>query len=181
MARLRKRSLIKRFDLPAVRRSVSTSVVDADNPFSNNTEEIVFTRIVAEASTLQTLSSWEISALPEGNSNSSLFTIFTNTPLFSAIENTSQMADSVYLPDSYFILNGITSTSVGGWYTVIKSSIRNSDTINHCQCVLSKDFNLVDVNNIAQYPTVVNLDPLINTRDKLYGSDWQASWLAENS
>ena len=182
MARVRRSSLIKRYAMPMTSRKVVVGVVDADNPFSNASTAIEFTRGEAQEVTLQSLSPWEISNLPEGNSNKSLLTVFTNTPLFASTENTDQLSDAIYINNVWFTLNGIESVGQGGWYACVKTSIRNSGVINHCEAVIAKDFNLLDGDNIPQYPSTAQIDTLITTREDLLDSDvWLSTWISENT
>ncbi len=183
MAQLRKKStLIPRWDYPMTTRNVNVSVATPDDPFANSTTSYTFIRGAALACSIQNMSSWDINNLPEGIKTKQVFRMFSNTPLYSSIEGTDRMSDSIYLPDSFFSLNDTTApVGVGGWYNVIKPYYRNVGVVVHCECVIFKDDNPLNTDGLSQFPSTVNLDPLIDTKTKLQDSTgWLPTWEGEN-
>ena len=175
MARLRRKSLIKRYPLPLVKRTLVANTVDENNPFVNSTSSYTFDRSSAEACTVQPTSGYEISTMPEGNKSKELYTIYTNTPLHPSIEATNSLADSVYIPDSLFGFTG-----GGGWFTVIKAKPRINGVVNHFEIICAKDYNTLSTENIEQYPSTTTLSPLIDTKVKLVAGEWITTWEGEN-
>jgi len=177
---IRGRTLIKRFPVPMCRRKLVTSVVDANNPFANNTESYEFTRLAAEECTLQSLKDADLKALPEGSSNTQAFTIFSNTGLFKATDNTNLLSDVIFIPDSYSELNGYIPSGSGGWFTVERSYIRNTGVINHCEALIVKAQSLENTDGLPQFPDTSLLEPQISTKAALKDGAWEASWVGEN-
>ena len=178
MVRIRKKSLIKRFSMPMVRRTLDIAAATPDNPFANTTEEFIFDREVAEFCTIQSLSAIEIAALPQGQSTGSEFTIFTNTMLFGSIEDTDRISDAIYVPSSFF--SPEPANGMGGWFNVVQVKYRLNGVINYSQATIVRDFNPLNVNGLPKYPDTTLLEPQIDTKEKLLSGDWEASWLAEN-
>ncbi len=180
--RKRKNSLIPRYKYPYVIREVVTGEVTEDNPFDNNTESYSFTKGVIEAGTVQTLSNWELNSLPEGNDSSQLFRIFTNTALYSALEGSSRMSDSIYLPDVFFALEeGTVPSGVGGWFNVVKAQYRNVGIITHCEVIVAKDDYQLNREGLDQYPDTADLDALLTSRNVLLDSSiWESTWTEED-
>lgn len=184
MARIRKKkSLIPRHDYPITTRNVVVSVATATSPFANSTTSYTFVRGAALACSIQNMSSWDINNLPEGVRTKQMFRLFSNTPLYPSIEGTDRMSDSVYLPDSFFSMGGVDApVGVGGWFNVINPYYRNVGVISHCECVIFKDDNPLNVDNLSQFPDTTNLAPLIDTKTKLQDVDgWLPTWLGENT
>ncbi len=177
MAFLR-RGLIERFPLPYVKRVITKTVVDADNPFANQTDEYVFTRAAAADCSVQATSPEQVATLSEGVSTDCLYTIYTSTPLFTAIPDTNVLSDAVYIPAD--VIAAGAHVSLGGWFTVEKVSHRNSGLISHSEIIVSKDLNLLDKNNNPQYPEVTTLLTNVDTKAKVIAGAFEAPWLAEN-
>lgn len=181
MSTLRRSSLIKRYSYPMVRRNLSVSAPTPDNPFSNSTEEIQFTRMSASACTIQSMSSWQVSSLPEGIRNREVFTIFTNTALSGSLDTTTNLPDAIYIPASFYELNGIVAPNTqSGWFTVVQPKFRNSDVINHVEAVIVKDTYTETSEGLPQYPDTTLLDTLVDTRAKLLSGAWITQWENEN-
>jgi hypothetical protein len=85
MARIRGKTLIKRFSLPYTKRELTIKDDSDDNPWSNSTEAYVFTRGECQACTLQSVSAWSANSLPEGDRTKQMFTLFTNTQLYISV------------------------------------------------------------------------------------------------
>lgn len=182
MARLRKSSLIKRYDYPYTRRSLVTTTPTPDDPFANSTTSYVFVRGVVEACSVQNASSWDMNSLPEGSRTKQVFKIFTNTMISTAIENTNTLSDSVYLPDSFFNVNGVQmQAGVGGWYNVIKVSFFMNGVIPHVEAFIAKDDYTLNADGISQFPSTTSLDLLVSTNAELKNSIlWKGAWIGEN-
>ncbi len=172
------RSLITRYPLPMVRRSLTTTAVDADNPFSNATESYVFVRGQASDCTLQAVDDNKAESLPEGVRKEDSFTIYSTTPLYQAVADSNEIADALYIPDSFFELNGYVKAGAGGWYTVVSSKIHNN-LQSHCEAVITKDLELKD-GALDQYPDLTVLGTLVDTRAKLVAGSWLTAFEAEN-
>ena len=178
--RRRKSSLIPRYSFPYCTRRVVVAEVNEDNPFSNVTEELVFTKGVLEAVTIQTLSEWTLKNTFEGDTTKQAFKVYSNTPLYPSLEATGAIPDSVYLPDEYFTLNGYTAPEgIGGWFNVISAHYRNSNIINHCESVIVKDQYAFTEDGLSQYPSVESLSVITSREDLLNSSVWVSAWLDE--
>ena len=181
MSRLRRSSLIPRYSYPMVRRNLVVSSPTPDNPFANSTEEIEFTRMDAKACTIQSMSGWEVSSLPESIRNKEVFTIFTNTALFGSLDDTTNLSDAIYIPASFYELNGVVAPNTNsGWFTVVKTKFRNSGVINHVEAVIVRDTYTETSEGLPQYPDTSLLDPLVDTRTKLLAGSWITAWENEN-
>lgn len=178
MTRKRKSSLIPRYSFPYTTRSVVREERSEDNPFSNKTESYSFVRGAVEACTIQSLNSWQMNNLPEGIKTSQVFKLFTNTNIFTAIEGTARLSDSIYLPDVYFTLNDSTApTGIGGWFNVVQVSYYNSGIINHIEAIIAKDDYEDNKDGLSQFPGVVTLNSNITERSVLLDStNWLTGW-----
>ena len=182
MARIRKKTtLIPRYDYPMTTRNVNVSTATADDPFANETTSYTFVRGAALACSIQNATPWDINTLPEGIKTSQVFKIFSNTPLYMSIEGTDRMSDSIFLPDSFFEINGLPApTGIGGWYNVVNSSYRGVGVVTHCEAIIAKDDNLLNTDGLSQFPDTTLLETNTDTKTKLLSGDWITDWEGEN-
>ena len=177
--RIRKSGLIKRYSYPLCKRSLIVNTPTPDNPFGNTTTEFLFERGVAEVCTIQSPNYTTIKTMPEGIDLSQTYTIYTNTNLVPAIENSNILADAIYLPACYF--GDSLPEQYGGWFTVMQVKPRASDVINHTEAVITRDKYILNEDGISQYPDTTNLIASIPDRASLQSGAWASGWISENT
>ena len=176
MARIRRKSLIPRYNIPYTTRTLITSAPTPDSPFTNTGTSYEFVRAAAEYCTVQATSGYDINLIPEGERSNEMYTIFTNTPLHTALSNTNSLSSSVYIPEVFFGVTG-----AGGWFNTVKSKPRLNNIINHHEIIVAKDYNLTSNEGLGQFPSTTGIDALITSKEDLLNSDiWLPQWLSEN-
>jgi hypothetical protein len=177
---IRGRTLIKRYPLPLCRRTINVSAPTADNPFANSTTSYTFLRLEAEACTLQNVSGNKMQELPEGVRTEQMFTLYTNTGVFGSFDNTDVLADAVFIPDSWFEMGGYVPPNSGGWFRVVQELPRGNGVVQHTECVIVKDKNLLSNEEIIQYPDTTLLGANTPTKVSITNGSWITDWLGEN-
>ena len=111
-----KRRALRRQDLQA--QSNVLTMDSRNNPTGSTSEPFTLVNC-----TIQPASGDELQTLDEGLRDAELFTIFTDTPVRTAVRGTANQPDEVYLDNPY--------TPSAGWFTVIKSKVWQNSVIPH--------------------------------------------------
>jgi hypothetical protein len=173
----RKSKLIPRFSLPAYHRKKVDGEVKS-SPFSNKGKEWRFYTEEALYCTLQKPNKDSINIDLTGISSEDVFIIRTKTPMHEAEEGTGFIGSGVYIPDSFFLDEGVSSVleipSKGGWFNVISSKYWGNGIFPHYECVIKKDNNAKE----SDYPSdILTLcKDQWSTKTKLLSRVWVASW-----
>lgn len=181
---IRRPSVIPRYSVPMTQR-YNTTVENPDDPFGDNNKGYLFKKLVCKNVTIQPLSSYQMSLLPNGVSSKECYTLFSENVMFSAIDNTNRLSDSIYLPSCLINRNASQVESneyVGGWFTVVKTKNWFTGVIPHSESVIVRDTDLM-MDGEYQYPQkeIEALLPNIETIQQLRGNKWWQLWEVDNA
>lgn len=170
----RSNGLIKRYPLPIYHRTV---VSDPSSVWGGNGNETMdITTEVAINCTLQPVKPQQLTADLEGVNIEDIFVIRSDTPLFSAVEGTNFKGSGVYIPPSYFTIDGgFLPVGKGGFYNCIEAKHWNNGVIPHFKATIVKDQTVEE----GFYPTqrVLETEDLMDSNTKLKSGIWKEVWL----
>lgn len=162
-------SLIKRYPLPAVKRSITTDTVGG---WDNQIQTYVFDNYVLEECLIQTPKMETVATLPSGIDVERTYVLRTNTPIYSYLQGTDKLSCAIYVPDSIIGIEG-----VGGWYVVQPVRPKVSDVIKHYQLYITKDDDIVSDTNKNEYPDISTILPSLQTKVDVVSGLWIPTWV----
>lgn len=181
---IRRPDVIPRYSVPMVQR-LNTVVENPDDPFAENNKGISFKKLVCKEVTLQPLTSYQMSVLPNGLSTKECYTLFSQNVMFPAIDNSNRLSDAIYIPSC--LLNRNSSQVAmegyeGGWFVVVKTKNFFTGVIPHSETVVVRDTSLTNNDGITQYPQpdIEAIASELDTTQSLRNVKWWNLWEINN-
>ncbi|CAM0105731.1 minor head protein [Vibrio phage 5P1c] len=178
MGRSFRMSLIELYKLPACNRR---TVDNPDSVWDNDVTGYSFEKIVLENCMVQNIEKENLTVQAKGLSIDNTFTIFTDTPVYQAVDGSTFLGTSVYVPDSYFNIddNAPAEYSLGGWFNVITPHHRRNGILEHSECILVKDTDPININGVDQYPSIAEIEETLKTKGGWKSNSWVSIWLSQ--